>query len=67
MILSRLFCLVLPIWLWATATASAEIIMPVTFCDGMVLQREMPVRVFGQAGLPASPFAAKLAGEYGKN
>lgn len=28
---------------------SAEIVMPVTFGDGMVLQREMPIRVFGQA------------------
>lgn len=27
----------------------AEIIMPVTFGDGMVLQREKPLRIFGQA------------------
>lgn len=34
--------------------ASAEIMMPVTFGDGMVLQRNMPIRVFGQESDGAS-------------
>jgi sialate O-acetylesterase len=29
--------------------AQAQVIMPVTFGDGMVLQREMPLRIFGEA------------------
>ena len=33
---------------------SAEIVMPVTFGNGMVLQREMPVRVFGKASADSS-------------
>lgn len=36
-------CLLLPLG------ASAEIVLPVLFCDGMVLQREAPIRVFGRA------------------
>ena len=31
------------------AEMQAEIIMPVTFGDGMVLQRDAPLRIFGQA------------------
>jgi len=34
--------------------AAAKISMPVTFGDGMVLQREMPLRIFGEASEGAS-------------
>ena len=42
-LLTFLFCLLLQI------KAVAKISMPVTFGNGMVLQREMPVRIFGEA------------------
>ncbi len=42
-ILTFLLCLLLQI------QAFAKISMPVTFGNGMVLQREMPVRIFGEA------------------
>ena len=41
--LTIVFCLLLQI------QAVAKITMPVTFGDGMVLQREMPLRLFGEA------------------
>jgi sialate O-acetylesterase len=46
--LTIVFCLLLQI------QAVAKITMPVTFGDGMVLQREMPLRLFGEASEGAS-------------
>ncbi len=47
-LLIYVFCLLLQ------TQAFAKIAMPVTFGDGMVLQREMPVRIFGEAPEGAS-------------
>jgi len=41
-----LFCLMLA---WASVTARAELTLPGMFCDGMVLQRDRPVPVWGRA------------------
>jgi sialate O-acetylesterase len=37
------------LFLACSIQANAEITMPVTFGDGMVLQRNMPIRIFGEA------------------
>ncbi len=37
------------LFLTCSIQANAEITMPVTFGDGMVLQRNMPIRIFGEA------------------
>jgi sialate O-acetylesterase len=45
-----------------TSAAIAEIILPVLFRDGMVLQREEPLRIFGQAS-DGAPITVRLNGQ----
>jgi len=55
----KLIFLVHALCLLLTFSATAEIILPVLFRDGMVLQREEPLRIFGQAS-DGAPITVRL-------
>ena len=49
----------------ACSLASADVTLPAVFGDGMVLQRDMPIRIFGSA-LPGEQVSAELRDAAGK-